>query len=193
MFKLILGSNSPRRKEILTQLRLPFRVITPNYDEEALPFDGDPQKYVEELSRGKSRTIQENDSKEFILTADTTVYRAGKIYGKPRDRKDAERILTELNGKSHSVYTGVSLRKGEWMETLSEVTEVHFDHLAERELQIYLDKVEWHDKAGAYAIQGEGAMIVKGINGCYYNVKGLPLGPLKKLFLKFGMDLWDII
>lgn len=193
MISLILGSASPRRKEILSLFNIPFRVVAPNVDEDSHPFRGDPAQYVSELSVWKSEAIKVDDANDFVLTADTIVYRDGKVYGKPKDRADAFRILTDLNGKSHTVYTGVSLRKGNVIETLSGSTEVFFDLLSPDELKIYLNKVHWQDKAGAYAIQDEGALLIKGINGCYYNVKGLPLGVLKILFLKFKIDLWNFL
>lgn len=191
MISLILGSASPRRKEILSMFSLPFQVIESHFDEDAHPFRGNPAHYVCELSAGKSQAIKAPSPESYVLTADTVVFKDGKIYNKPKDREDARRILQELNGKMHTVYTGVSLRLGDRIETDFAKTDVEFDLLTARELEIYLDKVKWQDKAGGYAIQGEGALLVKGINGCYYNVKGLPIGTMKALFLKFDVDLWD--
>lgn len=193
MISLVLGSASPRRKEILSMFKLPFHVIESRFDEEAHPFKGDPSRYVCELSVEKSLAVKAPSADTYILTADTMVYREGKVYNKPKEREDARRILMELNGKSHTVYTGVTIRHGARIETAFATTEVEFDLLTDRELEIYLDKVHWQDKAGAYAIQGEGALLVKSIHGCFYNVKGLPIGTMKELFLRFGIDLWDYL
>lgn len=193
MITLILGSASPRRKEILSLFKIPFQVIAPGFDEEAHPFNGDPVVYVTELSQGKSWAIATTDPETLILTADTVVYREGQLYEKAKDRADAHRMLSELNGKWHTVYTGVSLRKGNLIETVVDRTEVEFDSLTAAEMEIYLDRVHWQDKAGAYGIQDGGALLIKEIKGCYYNVKGLPLGATKELFLRFGIDLWNYI
>jgi septum formation protein len=169
---------------------IPFEVIVSHFDEDAHPFHGNPSQYVCELSREKSLAIKAPHPDSLILTADTAVYRDGAIYNKPKERDDARRILRALNGKTHTVYTGVTLRQGDRMETQFAATDVEFDTLTDEELEIYLDKVDWKDKAGAYAIQGRGALLVKGIKGCYYNVKGLPLQPLKLLLLAYGVDIW---
>ena len=193
MITLILGSASPRRREILSLFKLPFTIISPPFDEEAHPYNGDPALYVSELSQGKSWAIPSTDPNTFVLTADTIVYRDGQLYEKPADREDARRMLLELCGKWHTVYTGVSLRKGNDIETIVDTTEVEFDTLNAVELENYLDKAHWQDKSGAYSIQDGGALLIKQIHGCYYNVKGLPLGALKRVFLKFGIDLWDYL
>jgi septum formation protein len=193
MISLILGSASPRRKEILSLFKIPFQTIVSNFDEDSHPFKGDPSQYVTELSQEKSWAIPNTDSNTFVLTADTVVYREGQVYNKAKDRADARRMLSELSGKWHTVFTGVSLRKGDCIETLVDRTEVEFDALNSEETEIYLDKVHWQDKAGAYGIQDGGALLIKEIQGCYYNVKGLPLGVLKTLFLRFDVDLWNYI
>lgn len=193
MISLILGSASPRRKEILSLFKFSFKVIPPCFDEESHPFQGDPQKYVFELSVCKSHAIKEADSNTFVLTADTIVFYDGVIYGKPKNREDARRILSILNGKKHTVYTGISLRKGSQIETVTAKTDVVFDTLTEHELDIYLDVGKWQDKAGGYAIQDEGALLIKEIRGCFYNVVGLPISSIKELFSRFGVDIWDYL
>jgi septum formation protein len=166
-------------------------VIVSHFDEDTHPFDGNPSQYVSELSQQKSLAINAPHPDSLILTADTAVYLDGVIYNKPKERDDARRILKTLNGKTHTVYTGVTLRQGERMITEYAATDVEFITLTDRELEIYLDKVDWKDKAGAYAIQGHGALLVKGIKGCYYNVKGLPIHCVTALLLQFGVDEWD--
>ncbi len=193
MTPLILGSASPRRKEILSMLSIPFEVIVSNFDEDAHPFNGNPSQYVSELSQEKSLAITAPHSDSLILTADTAVYLDGAIFNKPKERDDARRILKTLNGKTHTVYTGVTLRQGDRMVTEYAATDVEFITLTDRELEIYLDRVDWKDKAGAYAIQGHGALLVKGIKGCYYNVKGLPIQTVCSLLLANGIDVWDEI
>lgn len=190
---LILGSNSPRRKEILSLFKIPFQIIVSHFDEEAHPFKGNPSQYVMELAEAKSQAIPINTPDTLVLTADTVVYRQGQIYNKAKDRNEAYQMLSELTGQWHTVFTGVSVRQGEKIETLVDHTEVEFDLLTAKEIETYLDNVHWQDKAGAYGIQDGGALLVKEIRGCFYNVKGLPLRVLKELFLRFGIDLWDYV
>jgi septum formation protein len=126
-----------------------------------------------------------------ILTADTIVYRHGKIYGKPTDEADAIATLTELAGKWHSVYTGVVLaHKGALYRGIEE-TRVLFNALSPKQIQDYHDKLDLYDKAGSYQLQMAGGLIVNKIDGCYYNVIGLPINTVCRLLHNIGIELWD--
>lgn len=170
--ELILASQSPRRKELLTLLGRPFRVQVASVDEtmEDLPID----QAVARLSYRKAAAIgAEKD--QIVIGADTVVVLGGQVLGKPRDAEDAIRMLHSLSGKTHQVMTGVCVIKGEKVLTHTEVTEVTFRTLTDREIDDYVATNEPMDKAGAYGIQGGAARFVEGIRGDYYNVVGLPV------------------
>lgn len=193
MIKLILGSQSPRRKEILSYYSLPFIQHTSNYDEEAHPFSGDPIEYVSTLCSGKAESLAPRHPDAMILTADTIVYKDGKLYGKPRNIEEAFQAITELQGQWHSVFTGVSLLNDGNTYTEVEETRVLFNPLTSDQIRHYHTKLHWADKAGGYAIQMGGGLIVNRIEGCYYNVMGLPINTVRKLLLKVGIELWDYL
>lgn len=188
---LILASQSPRRREILNYFSLPFDVLPSDYDEESLPFDGDPKAYVITLARNKALALAEKYPTRHILAADTTVYLKGKIYGKPKDEASARTMLQELSGNTHSVFTGVAVRVGHQEFFDVEETKITFHNLTEKQQHTYHRFCYGLDKAGGYAIQEAGGIIVKGIQGCFYNVMGLPLNTVCNLLQQSGIDLWD--
>ncbi len=192
--KLILGSQSSRRKEILSFFSLPFTQIPSRFVEENVPFLGDPALFVTEIAKGKALDLAEQYPEALILTADTTVYMKGKVYGKPTTEEEAFVALSELAGQWHSVFTGLVLigRNGQLFEC-SEETRVLFNSLTPQEIRHYHTQLHWADKAGGYAIQMAGGLIVKKIDGCYYNVMGLPINALRTLLLKTGIELWDYL
>lgn len=151
--RIILGSQSPRRKEILSFFNLPFVQESPGFDEEAILYRRDPIKYVEALASGKAQGLMEKHPKDIIITADTIVYRSGKVYNKPKDENEAFQMLSELVGKWHSVFTGVAVAKNSHILTGWEETRVLFNPLTEKEIRDYHKKIHWADKAGGYAIQ----------------------------------------
>lgn len=191
MVRIILGSQSPRRKEILSFFSLPFIQATPLFNEESVDYRRDPIKYVCSIAENKARTLQHLYPDDIILTADTTVYRAGKIYNKPKNEQEAFNMLSELVGKWHSVFTGVAVLQGETLRTGWEETRVLFNAMTEDEIRQYHRKIHWADKAGGYAIQMAGGLIVKKIDGCYYNVMGLPINTIHSLLKQSGIELWD--
>ncbi|MEI8125973.1 MAG: Maf family nucleotide pyrophosphatase [Parachlamydiaceae bacterium] len=193
MNKLILGSQSPRRKEILSYFSLPFEQITPLFDEDSVLFSGDPVAYVSLIAEGKGNALREHFPNKLILTADTTVYKEGKIYGKPVNTEEAFQALSELAGTWHSVFTGVSLCFGEKTWTRHEETRVLFNTLTPEEIRHYHAKLHWSDKAGGYAIQMAGGLAIQKIDGCYYNAMGLPINTVRHLLLNVGIDLWDYL
>jgi len=193
MDRLILGSQSPRRKEILSYFNLPFEQHTSFFDEEAVPFKGDPQQYVCTIASGKSEALAHLFPDAIILTADTTVYLDGEIYNKPSTEEEAFQSLSKLVGKWHHVYSGVSLRYKNQEYRESEETKVLFNALNPEQIRHYHSKIHWADKAGSYAIQMGAGLIVNKIDGCYYNVMGLPINTVRRLLNKIGIELWDYV
>lgn len=193
MTKIILGSQSPRRKEILGYFSLPFEQATPPYDEEQIAFQGEPTEYVCSIARGKALSLLEKYPKQVVLTADTIVYKSGKIFGKPKSLEEAIHSFSELAGNWHTVYTGVTVRYGDREFYQYEGTNVLFNPLNEEQIRHYLSRVEWADKAGGYAIQMAGGLIVNRIEGCYYNVMGLPINTVERLLKNLNIELWDYI
>lgn len=191
--ELILGSASPRRREILGYFSIPFIQISPDIDESALEWKGDAAKYVETLAESKGEKILASHPNRTIVTADTIVVLDGKVYGKPTDPDDAFQMLSELCGKWHEVYTGVSVRKNSQVFTSTEMTRVLLEKMEPDQIRSYQIRCHSADKAAGYAIQREGCIIVKRIEGCYYNVMGLPVNTLHALLKKAGIDLWDFI
>jgi septum formation protein len=189
----ILGSQSPRRKEILGYFSIPFEQISSDFDEEAIPFEGDPAAYATKLALGKSKALQNQHPDAFILTADTVVFCNGKIYNKPKDEEEAFQFVTELQGKWHSVFTAVSLTCEGKEHHTTEESRVLFNSLTPEQIRHYHNKIHWADKAGGYAIQLGGGLIIKKIDGCYYNIMGLPINSVRFLLMKFGIELWDFV
>ncbi|MGX8715797.1 MAG: Maf family protein [Lachnospiraceae bacterium] len=183
--KMILASASPRRKELLAQAGYDFTVEVSQAKEDVIP--ASPGQLVEHLSAIKAKAValshmEEGGSgeDEMIIGADTIVIMDGEILGKPKDDEDALRILKELSGRTHQVYTGVTLirlREGKIIssKSFSECTDVTMRNLSEEEIRAYIVTGEPADKAGAYGIQGRAAVFVSGIRGDYYNVVGLPI------------------
>ena len=172
---LILASTSPRRREILEQLRIPFDIVVPSYEETS----GDPVEHA----LGKARSVGPFDDRP-VLGCDTEVICGGRVYGKPENEEDAETMLESLAGKTHEVVSGLALITPAWEEVHREVTRVTFRPLDARDLARYLASREWEGRAGAYAIQGLGASLVERIEGDYLNVVGLPGALLVKLLAK---------
>ncbi|PAE11154.1 septum formation inhibitor Maf [Niallia circulans] len=171
---LILASSSPRRKELLEELQIPFVISSSNIDESFNPSIS-PNEIVMELARRKVEAIYADEQYPFILGADTVVYLNGAILGKPASPEEAFRMLRELSGKTHSVYTGVAIMANGICSTFYEKTDVLFWELTDDEIHDYLDTGEPFDKAGAYGIQGVGRTLVKEIKGDYFTVVGLPI------------------
>ncbi len=178
---LILASASPRRREILTALGIEFEVVVPEVVELR---DGEPEAVVLENARRKARAGRElaGDTRRTVLGADTDVALDGRLLGKPGDVGEARERLATLSGRAHEVLTGLVLLGGEAPER-SEVARstVTFRSLDDRTLELYLRSGEWRDRAGAYAIQGLGSILVAGVEGDVSNVIGLPVGLLAEL------------
>ena len=187
---IILASNYPRRRELLERIGIKdFTVAAPNVDESVEP-GLSPAAIVEQLSLRKARAAAGHfGPDELILAADTVVALDGAILGKPRDGNDAFAMLSALSGRENHVYTGVTVLRGDRVITRHEVTAVTFRELSPDEIWGYIATGEPLDKAGAYGIQGVGALLVSGIRGDYSNVMGLPVFRLGQILRDFGLDL----
>lgn len=189
MRKYILASASPRRRELLEQLGIDFDIMVAPIDESGIDKGMTPDLYTGVLSMYKAAAVakalrEQGRTKELIIAADTIVYLDGKILGKPADNNDAKRMLMELSGKEHEVYTGLCVMriKDGYSVSRSVKTVVSFKALSEEEIDAYIETGEPSDKAGAYAIQGKASAFIKSITGDYFNVVGLPLSELYDIF-----------
>jgi septum formation protein len=177
---LLLASTSPRRIAILEQLGVPFEVVPPRYDEQ--PMQGvDAVDLVRTHAREKARSVADDAGDRPVLGVDTDVVLDGRIYGKPQNVTDAEVMLEELSGATHLVVSGLALITPGWEVIEHESTRVTFRDLTPRDLAAYIATSEWEGRAGAYAIQGRGAALVRRIEGDYLNVVGLPAALLVRL------------
>jgi len=176
MNKIILASQSPRRRQLLEWAEIPFEVVVKDTDER-FPPGLNPDEVAIYIAKNKALAVQkERNDDEIILAADTIVVLGENIIGKPVHREDAVSILLALSGEKHKVITGVVLRKGEQEIAFADTTEVEFHNLTVKEIEFYVDKYKPYDKAGAYAIQEWiGVVGIKSIDGDFYNVMGLPV------------------
>jgi septum formation protein len=176
MRPIILASASPRRRELLTQAGFTFEVIPAHVNEDPYP-DEEPTAYVVRLAREKAEAVygQLRAPEAIVIGADTTVTVDGHILAKPEDAEDAARMLRKLSGRTHQVITGVAIASGIGTDAAAEVTSVEFFTLSDEEIRAYVATGEPMDKAGAYGIQGYAARWIPRIEGCYFNVVGLPL------------------
>lgn len=186
--KIVLASQSPRRQDLLGQMGLEFTTRSPQIDEDA--FQGrDARDLVQTLSREKARWVAAQlPGDPIVIGADTVVVRDGTILGKPKDPADARAMLASLSGRTHQVYTGVTVCQGDKVVTQAEETQVTFRPLTQQEIACYVATGEPMDKAGAYGIQGLGGLLVAGIQGDYHNVVGLPVCRLGQILRDFGVD-----
>jgi septum formation protein len=183
---VVLASASPRRSELLAQLEVPFQVIPSGAPEEHND-NFTAREICEVNAYRKARWVAREHPQSLVLGADTLVYLGTKLYGKPRDKKEAEQMLRDLSGKAHQVVTGVCLMHAarRQLRTFSDVTWVSFRKLSDQAIRQYVKAVNTLDKAGAYAIQENGSDIVESIRGSYSNVVGLPLEKLREEMTRF--------
>lgn len=189
--KLILGSASPRRKELLAQLGLvPDAILPPDIDED--PHKGElPRPYCARLAREKALAVAAGPD-EVVLTADTTVALGRRILGKPRDAGEAAEFLTALGGRRHQVITAVAVRRGDRIWQRDSVSAVKMKRLSDAELNAYLAGGEWEGKAGAYAIQGAAGAFIPWISGSFTGIVGLPLSETAALLQAAGYPVWRL-
>ncbi len=177
---LLLASTSPQRRAILTQLGIPFDVVAPRYDEHD-PAEADATELVCRHARGKAESVAGEADGRLVLGVDTTVVVGGRIYAKPANAADAERMLEELSGRTHAVVSGLCLIAPGWEVVEAAATLVTFRALTPRDLAGYVASGEWEGRAGGYAIQGLGGALVERIEGDYLNIVGLPGALLVRL------------
>ena len=185
---VILASQSPRRQELLKLFSVPFVVRIADIDE---TMNGaDPYDEVARVSRLKAMAVYREES-DVVIAADTIVVCDGKVLGKPKDEADARAMLKLLSGRDHQVMTGLSVLRGEKILSCTEVTDIHFRELTEKEIEAYIRTGEPMDKAGAYGIQGGAALFAEKLCGDYFNVVGLPVCRLGKLLKEIAPELFE--
>lgn len=187
--KLILASQSPRRRELLQMLHLPFDVLLPEFDEEGFDETHPPAEYCCILSRLKARSVMRRFPNDVVIGADTIVVLDSEIIEKPADKSEAVVMLEKLSGKTHQVITGVSLQCADAGidHTFFEKTDVRFALLTSSEIHYYIDHQPPYDKAGSYGIQDWSVVFVEGIQGCYNNVVGFPVFRFYQELKKLGL------
>ena len=190
MSRIVLASGSPRRQELLNRIGITdFDIRVPQTDEH-YPTGLTPAQIVEYISREKADAAAKLCTpEEIVITADTMVFLDDKKLGKPADEAEALAMLTALQGHHHAVCTGVTVRQGSRMLTRAQRTEVYFRPASESELRAYIAGGEPMDKAGAYGVQGQGALLVERIDGDFFNVMGLPVLLLSRMLAEFGIKL----
>lgn len=190
MANIVLASGSPRRQELLQRIGITeFDIRVPDADEH-YPDGLTPQQVVEYISRKKADAAAALCSEdEIVITADTMVFLDDQRLGKPVDEAHALKMLTDLQGRHHTVCTGVTVQQGAKILTESETTEVYFRSATTAELLAYIATGEPMDKAGAYGVQGKGALLVEKLNGDFFNVMGLPVLRLSRMLANFGVEL----
>ena len=188
--KIVLASASPRRSQLLESLGLPFTIRpSPAAEPAATSADGrEPGAFVERLARLKAHAIESDD---LIIAADTVVVIDDEILGKPADVAAARAMLKRLRGRTHRVYSGICIQQGERVESAHQITAVTFGEFSDEFIDSYVQTGEPMDKAGSYAAQGKGALLVTKIEGDYWNVVGLPLFRLCQMLREFGVHIED--
>ena len=182
---IVLASSSPRRRQLLEMLRIPYRAIVPDVDETLHPGE-DPARYVERLAQAKARAVVGQAPGEIVLAADTTVVLDGDVFAKPEDPADAVRMLGRLQGRTHQVMTAVAVGQDDRLEHALDVSQVTFRPASVAMLTDYVSTGEPLDKAGAYAIQGLGALLIERVEGDLFGVMGLPVRLAIDLLGRFG-------
>ena len=187
---VVLASGSPRRRELMEMLGVKDMKIIPAKGEECPPEGAGPAETLKALALAKCREVAEQcGADDIVVAADTIVWFGGRIYGKPHSREQAIEMLSQLSGNEHEVYTGVAVMAGGTVQAETDRTVVRFREIPQEEIEAYVDCGEPMDKAGAYGAQGKGAVFVKGIDGDFFNVMGLPLCLLDSMLKKAGLKL----
>lgn len=184
--ELILASASPRRRELLAKLTPDFTVCDAGFDESAVRAQT-PAALAAALAQGKCRAAAQTHPGCAVIGCDTVVDVGGTVFGKPRDAADAARMLRALSGRVHAVHTGVCVRAGQAEERFVETTRVRFAPLSEEEIARYIATGDPFDKAGAYGIQNGACRFVTAVEGCYFNVMGLPVAHLYRVLRTMGL------
>lgn len=186
---IILASKSPRRKELLSLLGLDFKVITEDVDE-TINKDLPVIKEIKRLSCLKAKAVSGKvRDDDIVIAADTVVVLGNRVFGKPKDKRQAKEMLKTLSGKTHRVITGITVIKGDKVDTKAAVTKVTFRELCDKEIEAYIATGDPFDKAGAYALQGISCIFASGISGDHFNVYGLPVSLLANMLRGFGVKI----
>lgn len=186
MNPIVLASGSPRRRQLLEMLGIPFRVVVPDVDE-SYPAGEAPESYVVRLARAKAAAVAAREPGTLVLGADTTVEVRGKVLGKPSSPAEAGAMLAKLQGRTHHVLTAVAMAKDGRIEHALDVSDVTFRPLDNATIEDYVATGEPMDKAGAYAVQGKGAALVDWIRGDFFGVMGLPIRLVIELLDRFDV------
>ncbi|WP_046173963.1 Maf family protein [Domibacillus indicus] len=186
MTHIILASSSPRRKELLSQISIPFTVQAAHADETIVP-GTPPEKAVKQLAEKKAAAILTQFSDAAVIGADTVVAMGDRILGKPKTKQEAMQMLSSLSGQIHAVYTGVAIMSQKEKAVFYEKTDVEFWNLTKADIAAYIETGDPFDKAGGYGIQTAGALFVKAIHGDYFNVVGLPIASLYRRLRQMGL------
>ncbi|MBO0574877.1 Maf-like protein [Clostridium botulinum] len=194
MENIILASASQRRQELLKRILGNFQIIVSDFDESSIPFKNNIPSYVMNLAEGKARSVGKkimDQDNNLIIGCDTIVAFNNRILGKPKDKKDAFEMLQALNGNEHEVYSGLAILDVKSNKIIKDFvcTKVKFSKLSSVQIEKYINTGDPMDKAGAYGIQGKAGVFVENINGCYYNVVGLPLNKLNSMLMEMGVNL----
>lgn len=174
MKRIILASKSPRRKQLMDSLNIPYEIVAADIDEK-IDYGNDLENEIEKLSFLKALKVFNDNKDAIVIGADTIVVINNEVLGKPKNKDDAKRMLKLLQNNKHYVITGVTILSNDKSESFSNVSEVYFAPLDDLEIEDYLNSNESMDKAGAYAIQGIGSKFIKKINGDYYSIMGFPI------------------
>lgn len=183
--KLILASGSPRRKELLAMITPDYTVKVSAVDESAITAET-PAELARALGTAKCLAVAAEEPSALVIGCDTVVECDGKVFGKPHSKEEARKMLTALSGCRHYVHTGVCLAEGERVKNFVVTSAVDFYPISEADMEAYINTAEPYDKAGGYAIQGHAAVWCKGIEGCYYNIMGLPVSRLAQELASFA-------
>jgi septum formation protein len=191
---IILASASQRRQELLKRILGNFQIIVSDFDESSIPFKNNIPSYVMNLAEGKARSVSKkimDQDNNLIIGCDTIVAFNNRILGKPKDKKDAFEMLQALSDNEHEVYSGLAILDVKSNKIIKDFvcTKVKFSKLTSSQIEKYINTGDPMDKAGAYGIQGKAGVFVENINGCYYNVVGLPLNKLNSMLMEMGVNL----
>jgi len=190
--RIILATGSPTRRKIAEKTGLKFEFIPSNY-EENMELDLEPEKLVMELAHGKALDVAKNINEGIVIGIDTFIYFNGQIIGKPKDKEDAYKILKALSNKVHLVYTGIAFIDAKEKKVIQDfdITKVKFRDLDEKEIIQYIESGEPMNKAGAYAIQENGDILIERVEGCYLNIVGFPYDKIIKGLKKLDVDVFE--
>lgn len=191
MKKIILASTSPRRKEILEKLGIQFTVVPINYEED-MTLDMSPENLVMYLATGKARSVEHKFTNSIIISADTFIVFENKKLGKPFTNEKAKEMLQMLSDKNHQIITGVAILDTETgaINTFCDITKVKMLKLSDKTIENYVNTGEPLDRAGAYALQEKGALLIEKIEGDFYGAMGLPLRKVAEALTKLGIEIW---